>query len=158
MTPPANAALTASARLWLSRSLQLGVGVGWSPGTVDEAVGPPGGLARLRSVPIRASFTWGTDVGRSFLFIGPEWLASFDRASVTGIAQPGESSRFVFGVGVGAGALVWLRDPVALSFEAAVDATLPLATSQLVVSDQEVLRQQWVQAIVSVGLAFVISR
>jgi len=41
--------------------------------------------------------------------------------------------------------------------EASFDATLPLAMSQFVVSEQEVLRQQWIQGLISVGLTYVTS-
>jgi hypothetical protein len=156
-TPPSGPALTISARLWLLRSLHFGLGMAWSPGEVEEPVGPPGGVARSTSIPARASLGWGKDLGWSYLFAGPEILASFDRGSVSGVAQPGDASRIVLGLGVGAGALIWLKKPLALSVDASVDGTLPLATSQFVVSNQEVLRQQWVQGLFSLGLTYVVS-
>ena len=43
MTPPAGLAVAIATRFWVARSLQIGVGVAWSPGQVEE---PVGGLAR----------------------------------------------------------------------------------------------------------------
>src|SRR5205823_14823910 len=109
------------------------------------------------SIPFRASLAWGKELGPTYLFAGPEVLASWDRASVSGIAQPGKASRVVFGVGAGAGALFWLAKPLAFSVDVSVDATLPLETSQFVVTEQEVLRQRWVQGLFSIGLVYVAS-
>jgi hypothetical protein len=161
-TPPSSLALTLDARLWLPRSWQLGIGVAWSGSEVTESIGPPGARASMTSIPIRASFAWRRDLGSTDVFLGPEFLASVDRASVTGVVQSGNATRVVFGVGVGAGALIWLSRSVGLSMAASLDATLPLATSQFVVNDrqgiqQEVLRQQWIQGLFSVGLTYVTS-
>jgi hypothetical protein len=157
LTPPSSIALTLAARLWLPRSLQLGLGVAWSPDEVTQPVGPPGGVARMTALPIRASLAWRKDLGTTDVFVGPDFLVSVDRASVSGVAIPGQATRVVFGVGVGAGALVWLTKPLALTMEASVDGTFPLATSQFVVTDEEVLQQQWIQGLFSVGLTYVTS-
>jgi hypothetical protein len=168
LTPPSSLALTLEAKLWLLSSWQLALGVAWSPAETTEAVGPPGGVASMTSVPVRASFAWHKDLGSTDVFLGPEVLASFDRASVTGVAQPGKAMRVVYGLGVGAGALTWLTGgskaassntsgALALSFQASFDATLPLAASQFVVTDQEVLQQQWIQGLFSVGVTYVTS-
>ena len=39
---------------------------------------------------------------------------------------------------------------------AAIDGTFPLAMSQFVVSQEEVLKQKWVQGALSIGVTFVI--
>jgi hypothetical protein len=111
----------------------------------------------MTTLPIRASFAWRKELGTTDVFLGPEFLLSVDRASTTGITIPGHATRLVFGLGVGAGALVWLTKPLALSMEASIDGTLPLATSQFVVTQEEVLQQQWIQGIFSVGLTYVTS-
>jgi hypothetical protein len=167
LTPPASLALALEGRLWLPRSLQLGIGVAWSGADVTEPVGPPGGAARMTSIPVRASFAWHKDLGSTDVFIGPDLLASFDRASVTGVAVPGQATRVVLGLGVGAGALIWLGRSLALSIGATFDATLPLAMSQFVVNtapagsaanrNQEVLQQQWIQGLILVGVTYVTS-
>jgi hypothetical protein len=157
LTPPSAWGLALGARLWLPRSLQIGLGVAWSPGDVTESVGPPGGVARMTSVPVRASFAWRKDYGATDVFIGPELLFSIDRGSVRGVTQPGDATRFVFGLGVGAGALIWLKKPLGISIDASFDGTLPLHASQFVVSRQEVLQQQWIQGLLSIGLTYVTS-
>jgi hypothetical protein len=153
LTPPSSLAVAAAARLWLPRSLFVGIGFAWSSGEVIETVGP--GRAILRTLPVRASFGWRKDLGTTDVYIGPDLLVSFDRGSVESVAQPGEATRVVLGLGVGAGALLWMRKPLAISIDASFDVTLPLAMSQFVVTQQEVLRQQWIQGLISVGLTYV---
>ena len=111
----------------------------------------------MTTLPMRASFAWRKELGTTDVFAGPDFLVSVDRASVSGVAMPGHATRLVFGLGVGAGALVWLTKPLALTMEASIDATLPLATSQFVVTQEEVLQQQWIQGLFSVGLTYVTS-
>jgi hypothetical protein len=158
LTPPSAAAIDVGARFWVHRRVHLGLGVAWSPSQEEQQVGPPEGTARLSVVPVRASLGFGWDASFGYFYLGPDALVSFDRGTTEGITVPSDGRRIVFGLGATGGAFLWLKKPLALTFEAAVDATLPLANSQFVVSQQEVLTQQWVQGFAALGLSYVIFR
>jgi hypothetical protein len=153
LSPPAAPAIALEAKLWIAPSVHAGLGAAWSPVRTEESVGP--GMVRGTFVPVRAYVGFGRRFAAGYAYAGPEVLASFDQAKATGIAAPGDAIRVVFGAGAAGGAFFWLRKPWAFSISAAVDGTLPLAMSQFVVSQEEVLRQKWVQGVVSMGLTLV---
>jgi hypothetical protein len=157
-SPPSAPALVLDARIWIQQRLHLGLGAAWSPTEREEQVGPPAGRARLSVFPVRASLGIGKEFAAGYAYLGPDALVSFDRAATTGIATPGETRRLVFGLGASGGVVFWLARPLALTLQAAADVTLPLAMSQLVVSRQEVLTQQWIQGFAAIGLSYVIFR
>jgi hypothetical protein len=157
-SPPSALAIDLEGRLWIMPRLHLGLAFAWSPSRVEEQVGPAH-AASMSTLPVRASLGIGKDVAPGYIYLGPEALISFDRATTEGFIEPGPATRVVLGVGAVGGALFWLRKPVALTLNASADVTLPLATSQFVVRyrgvDQEVLTQQWVQGLVAVGFSYV---
>jgi hypothetical protein len=153
LSPPAAPAIALEAKVWLTSFLHAGLGAAWSPVREEQPVGP--GVARGTFVPVRAYVGFGQRFAAGYAYIGPELLVSFDEATTSGIREPSDALRVVLGAGAAAGALFWLRKPLALSIGASIDGTFPLAMSQFVVSQEEVLRQKWVQGALSMGLTFV---
>jgi hypothetical protein len=155
LSPPAAAAIALEGRLWLAPWAHVSLGTAWSPVRMEQHVGPAGGVARANFLPVRASLGFGWRFESGYVHLGPDVLVSFDQASTSGVAVPSQNWRMVIGAGAAAGAFFWLRKPWALSIGGAVDATLPLAASQFVVEQEEVLTQKWIQGFMSIGLAYV---
>jgi hypothetical protein len=161
LTPEESAPLPATEAPLLSLGLGAGVSEAWSPGASLRAalraarllevsalmLAPvkteeslmPRGRAEAWAFPLRLSAALAFRGRRADVWIGPELLAAYERATTEGIAQSRTNRRAVWGVGAQAGVRVHGSGPWGAYLVLASDYALPVAGSRFEIDGEAVL-------------------
>lgn len=158
---PLGPSLAASLRVSLSEQWQVGVLAAWLTGEKEAAsVGSGDAAASLRAMAGRGFVAWTGHSGRFEYRLGPEFLIQVEHASASQEvrSEPYQQSAYRVrpGLGVHAGAAVWLLPQLALAVTGAVDASS--STRRFLIRDEtqsepiEVLKPSIFQGLFVAGL------
>lgn len=109
-----------------------------APGHQQETLSR-GGRAEAWAAPLRLAAALGLRWRRVGLWLGPEFLASFERGITRGIGDDETNQRMVWGVGGQAGVRLFGAGPWAFFVLFAADYPLPVRGSRFQVDDTSVL-------------------
>lgn len=158
---PMGAVLAAQLRVALSERWQVGLVGSWLSGEKEaRRTGSEGAVAGLRAVAARGFLAWSGETGPLDYRIGPEFLIQVEHASasqeVRSALYQESAYRILPGLGLHAGAAIWLLPRLALAVTAGVDASLP--TRRFLLRDEttsdagEILKPSLFQGLIAAGL------